>query len=496
MSKHNNFVKFLKRINLSINSLLEESLNKLSFKNLSNIARSNKAFLTFVAFMILSLSYLSIPHIYNKIEIKRELRSQLLDRFNINLIFSKNFKYKFFPRPQFIIEDSSIVDNQVKISDIKKLTIYISLDKLFSLNEIAIKDVILENTNFNFNHKNYKFLLDLLDNNFLESNLKIKNSNIFYRNVDNEVLFLNKIVDMKYYYEPNDLQNIVYSENEIFNIPYSYKLVNDKINKKIFSKINLNNLKFQIVNELNYKDEKKRKLINFIYNKNKSKASYELTKNLFVFSFFEKLADPNFIYEGEINFVPFYSNLKGNANKINLSFLLNSNSLFTQLLKTEILNNKNLNITLDINSKFIDQLQSFIDIFLNFKIKEGLIDIDNTKFSWSNYADFRISDSLIYVDESNLILDGKLIIDLKNQNEIYKFLQTSRSLRPNLKNLEFDFRYNFDQQIMDLNNIRIDNNTNEKVNEVLKKIVLKKDKLQNKIYIKKIMKDALAAYAG
>ena len=130
MSKHNNFVKFLKRINLSINSLLEKSLNKLSFNNLSNIARSNKAFLTFVAFMILSLSYLSIPHIYNKIEIKRELRSQLLDRFNINLIFSKNFKYKFFPRPQFIIEDSSIVDNQVKISDVKKLTIYISLDKL------------------------------------------------------------------------------------------------------------------------------------------------------------------------------------------------------------------------------------------------------------------------------------------------------------------------------------------------------------------------------
>lgn len=503
MRKHNNFANFLKKINLSINRLLENYLNKLNFKNLSknfknlsNIRRSNKAFLTFIAFIILFLSYLSIPYIYNKVEVEKELKNQLLDRFNTNFIFSKKFKYKFFPRPQFIIEDSSIMYNETKVSKIKKLTIYLSLDKFFSLNNIIIKDVILENASFNFNHQNYNFFMKLLDNNFSESNFKIKDSNIFYRNIDDEVLFINQIVDMRYYYDPNDLQNIVYSENEIFNIPYSYELVNDKNKNKIFSKINLNILKFQIENEFNYKGDIKKGLINFIYHKNKSKVNYELNKNFFVFSFFDKLINPNFIYDGKINFVPFYSNLKGNTDKINLSFLLNSNSLFTQLIKTEILNNKNLNITLIINSNTINQLQNFIDILINFKIKEGLIDIDDTKFRWSNYANFKILDSLIYVNESNLVLDGKLIIDVKNQNEIYKFLQTSKSLRPNLKNLEFDFRYNFDQQIMDLNNIRINNHINEKVNDVLKKIILRKDKLQNKIYIKNIMKAAIAAYVG
>ena len=103
MSKDNHFVKLLKKINLTINNLLKNYLNKLNFNNLTNIARSNKVFLFFVALIILFLSYLSIPHIYNKTEIKKELESQLLDKFNTNFIFSKKFNYKFFPRPQFIL---------------------------------------------------------------------------------------------------------------------------------------------------------------------------------------------------------------------------------------------------------------------------------------------------------------------------------------------------------------------------------------------------------
>ena len=66
MSKSNSFNKFFKNINYSINSLLEKNLNKLKVKNLINLARSNKIFLTIVAVIILTLSYLSIPNIYNQ----------------------------------------------------------------------------------------------------------------------------------------------------------------------------------------------------------------------------------------------------------------------------------------------------------------------------------------------------------------------------------------------------------------------------------------------
>ena len=255
MSKNNHFVKFFKKIYLFINRLLEKYLNKLNPNNLSNILRSNKVFLTFVAIIILFLSYLSIPHVYKKVEIRKELENQLFDKFGLNFNFTQNFEYKFYPRPHFIIEESSILEKKLNISDIKKLSIYVSLDNLFSLKNITIKDVILENANFNLNKKNSDFFLKILDNDFLQSKFIIKNSNVFFKNNNEEVLFVNKIVDMKYYHDTKELKNLVNSDNEIFNIPYIFILNKDK--KKIFTKININYLKLQIENEIDYRDEKK-----------------------------------------------------------------------------------------------------------------------------------------------------------------------------------------------------------------------------------------------
>ena len=237
MSKNNHFVKFFKKIYLSINRLLEKYLNKLNPNNLSNILRSNKVFVTFVAIIIFSLSYLSIPHVYNKVEIQKELKNQLLDKFGLNFNFNKSFEYNFYPRPHFTIEETSILEKGLNISDIKKLSIYISLNNLFSSKNIIIKDVILEKANFNFNKKNSDFFLKLLDNNYLHSQLRIKNSNVFFKNNEEEVLFVNKIIDMNYYYDTKELKNLVNSDNEIFNIPYF--LTSNKDKKKYLQKLNL-----------------------------------------------------------------------------------------------------------------------------------------------------------------------------------------------------------------------------------------------------------------
>ena len=496
MSKHNYFVAFLKKINLFINSLLKKYLNKLNINNSSNIIQSNKVFLSFVALIILFLSYLSIPHIYNKLEIQKELESQLSDKFSLNFIFSKKISYRFFPRPQFIIEDLIILENQSKISNIKKLSINVSLGNLFSLKKVAINDVIIENANFDINKENSEFFTKLLDHNFIDGSMVIKNSNIFFRNNDQEVLFINKIINMKYHYDVKKLKNIMSSQNEIFNIPYTFKSSKDSVNKKIFSKINFKFLKLQIENELDYSNRLNKGLTNFIYNKNKSKVSYEWNENYFNFNLFDKLINPKFFYEGNIYFNPFYSNFNGNTDNLNLSVLFKDNSFIIDFLKTEILNNKNLNIYLNINAKKIYRFQNIADLILNFKIKEGLIDIDETKFNWNNNARFIISNSLIYVKKNQLILDGKMLVDIKNYEEIYKFLQSPKNLRPEIRKLEFDFIYNFDEQLVDLNSIKINNQLNEKVNIFLKKIVLKKNILQNKIYFKNIIKEFVSSYAG
>ena len=163
MSKINSFNKFLKNINNSINNLLEKNLNKLKFENLIKLARSNKIILTFVALLIISLSYLVVPSFFNKDQISNELKNKLSKKLNLNFKLSNDLNYNFFPMPHFKIKNSNIFIENNNISEIEELNIFLSVNSLFSPNNIIIKDVTINKANFNLNKKTYTFFTNLLN---------------------------------------------------------------------------------------------------------------------------------------------------------------------------------------------------------------------------------------------------------------------------------------------------------------------------------------------
>ena len=166
MSKTNSFEKYLKNISNSINNLLEKNLNKLNIENLSNLIKNNKIILTFVAVFVLFISYLLLPTFYQQSDISTELKTQLQKKLGLNLKFSKNINYNFFPRPHFTTKETSIIFHQNEISKVKNLKIFISIDNLLSFKNIKIKDLIIQDANFNLNKKNYNFFYTLLNKNF------------------------------------------------------------------------------------------------------------------------------------------------------------------------------------------------------------------------------------------------------------------------------------------------------------------------------------------
>ncbi len=496
MSKKNFFVKSIKNISELINNLLEKNLNKLNLKNFSFLLKNNKIILSFVALFVISLSYLLLPTFYNKIDISKELKTEIQNKLDLNLKFSQNIEYNFFPRPHFIITDTKIFDNQIEISKISKLKIFVSLDNLFTLKNIEIKDLIFENANFNLNKKNYNFFNQLLNKSFKGISLTIKKGNIFFRNSENEVLFINKILKMKYYYEPKELKNIFYSDNEIFNIPYSMKSFLNEDKSKIFSQLNFNIIKFKIENELDLKNKQKIGRSDLVLKKLKLIAEYQIDKNTFNFKIFDKLDQPNINYMGQFNLKPFYATLEGELDKINFNYLFGSSAIIVQLLKTEIFNNENIDFKLKLKAKNVYDNSNFRNIYLNSKIQEGLIDTDNTQFEWRDFASFELFESLIFVKNGELVLDGKLKINFKDYNKFYTFLLTPKNYRNEIKQIDLNFTYNFEKKIAELNDIKIDNKINQNVNKILNNVILKKDDLQNKIYFKNLLNEAIKSYAG
>ena len=496
MRKTNSFLKYLKNINNFINSLLEKNLNKLNFKNLNYLLKNNKIILTFVALFVVFISYLLLPTFYKQSDVLNELKSELQRKLDINIQFSKNIKYNFFPRPHFIISNSTIIKDQDDLSKIKKLKIFVSLDNFFSFKNIEVKNLILENANFNLNKKNYGFFYNLLNKSFNNINLTIKDSNIFFKNSADEVLFINKISKMKYYYETKEQKKIFYSENEIFNIPYSIKSFFNEDKSKIFSKIDVDLMKLKIENELHLNHDKKIGKSEFILNKSKYMTEYQIEKNYFNFEVSDKIDQPNLNYKGKFNLNPFYATLEGDLDEINLNYLFGSNAIISELLKTEIFNSKNIDFNLNISANKIFKNINFKNINLKSQIKDGLIDTDNTKFKWRNFADFELLESLIYVRNGELVLDARLKININDFNEVYKFLLTPKNYRKKIEQIDLNLTYNFDQNIAQLKDIKIDNKLNQNINKILSNIILKKDELQNKIYLKNLLNQAIKGYSG
>ena len=161
-------------------------------------------------------------------------------------------------------------------------------------------------------------------------------------------MFINHIESAKYAYDPKELKNILYSRNNIFNLPYSLEVSNNQDEKKLNSKINIGSLNFQLDNQFSYGEELRSGLSELNFLNSKSIMEYKVGKNNFEFKLFDKAQKSKFSYNGKLNFRPFHSYLTGSATTIDFTHLFSTNGFIKQLLKTEILNNKNIDFKLNI----------------------------------------------------------------------------------------------------------------------------------------------------
>ena len=151
---------------------------------------------------------------------------------------------------------------------------------------------------------------------------------------------------------------------------------------------------------------------------------------------------------------------------------------------------------ININSKRSINKKLFMNFLLKFTIDSGLIGINQSKINWSNYANFQISESLFYAENNNLYLRGKVTLNIENLDEIYRFFNTPKKSRTILKKIEFDFKYNIDQEEMYINAIKVDNEINESLVSYLSKPISKKKLFNNKIYFKNLFNKIFQLYAG
>ncbi len=496
MRKDNLFAKKIKRQFLLINDLLESYFNNLTLfiKNIKKkkFDTNSKVVLGVGISLILILSYFLIPTFNNKTQIEAKIKTHILKKYNIDLNFNEEIYYSLLPSPHYASKNSSIIKDKKKIANIGNIKIFISPKKFFSFNEVFIKDIILNETDFNIQLKDLSFFQKLLKIEPNENKIVIKNSNIFFENKDEEVLFINKLSNSKFFYDQKNLLNVLHAKNEIFNLPFKISIKNDKFNKNIITNFNSKKIRLNIDNQINYDEEIKNGNLNIRFINKNTSFDYEISKNSLKFF---SLKDNN-SYQGIIEFKPFY--LVANFKYLGLSSknLINDDSILVDIIKTEILSNKNFNAKITLNLKDITDINELNNLFLKIDIEQGEINFSDTNLMWKKDLKISFKESFLSYNENEIKFIGKAILDFKDLDNFYKSFQVKKDNRNQLKNIEFDFIYSVDKKTFSFDNIKVDNVDNENLQKYLDNFNSSQNRIFNKITFKNFVSNFFNAYAG
>ena len=495
MRKQNLLSKKISKQVSSINNLLENYFNSLrrfilDAKRL-RFDKNNKVFLIIVSTIFLTLVYFLIPTAYNKELIQKEIKNQIYQKYNIVVKFDNGIQYNFFPKPHFSSKNLLILNDQRKIGDVKNFKIFINFKNFFKFNQIQTQDVVLDKVDFNIKKSDLSFFTNLLKTEPNRDKIKIRRSNIFFTNKDNEVLFINQINDSQFYYDLKNLKNVLVSKSKVFNVPYKLIIGNDKLNEILDFELVSKKLVLKIENETDYKKKNDTGNLKISFKNKNNTFKYQINQNTLDIT----SKDNNRIFKGLIEFKPFYlvSNFKYQTFRIKD---LLENPFFMEILRSQILNNKNLNAKINFDVKDVYDFDRFSDLSLKLKIEEGNYNFSNSNIIWKENVNVRFSDSFLNFNKEKINLNGRTSFDVKNQDEFYKFFQIKKDLRKDIKKIELDFNYDFNDEKITFDNLRIDDRSNKKIEEIVSNFNSKSKKFFNKVTFKNFVNDILLAYFG
>ena len=443
------------------------------------VSNLNKYIISFISLLFLYLFYLSIPNLYNKNWVQNTIENKLLKEFKINFSTSSEISYNILPSPHFLIKNSKIFRHDDKktnsLSEIKKLRIFISQKNLFKKKNIYIKSVLIDDANFYLYKKDFNLLDKINFEQLTDKKIKVIKSNIFFKNNSDKTFAIVKMSKAILFYDKLNLLNILNLTGEIFNLPFSLSLNQTTFSpeiREVNRKVNIDSkkIKLKVFNESTLKPSgivtglNKTTILNskisskYNMNKNKNKIRFMSTQS--------KIKNTMMSYNGKLSTEPFDLSLDIDVSKIELTKILDNNSIFFELLKTQLFFNENISANISLNTKFLKRDEIFDWAKFNFNIVNGSINFNKTKLINDKIGSLELVKSRLYFDENKLILNSDIVIDIKDSDNLYSYLQTTKNKRIPIKKVYFNINYDFLVDQILFNNFRIDDGDNE--NEIVK----------------------------
>ena len=432
---------------------------QIKTKNKLSISKFNKYLITLISLLFFYLFYLSIPVLYDKNWVQKKIENELLKNFKIYFSLSSDISYRILPSPHYLIKDSKILkkDNKtISLAKIKTLKVFISQKNFFDKNKMSLKNIKIDNADFTLLKGDLRLLKDSTNSKFSKKKIKISKSNIFFKDSSDTMISIIKISEAFLF---QDGENLLKLKGEVFNIPFNFNYSKwfDPSNKEEIHVV-AKKIKLDIFNTHNYEGNNaiQGKNIISILN-NKIHTNYKIENDVLIFDSTEsRIKNSKIDYSGELSIKPFDLKVNIDLENYNLRSFFNPYSFLNELIKTELLFNKNISInTSTTNTNLRNKI--FQDIKINFNIIDGKLNINKTRLVNKKIGSLKLEDSNLSFESNKLILNTDIIINIKNSQNFFSLLQTNKKFRKPIKDILINLDYDFLSNEIKFNNIKIDN---------------------------------------
>ena len=469
----------------NIRNLKKYNQNKKKFYYLDN-----KIAISIASLVLLFFSYFLIPVFYNEDNIKTSLINKISERYDIKIEFNEKVKYGLFPKPFFYTNNLDIKYNEKVIANSGYVKFYISFKNFFLSESILPKNLLFQDTEFNINSDNINFFLKALNSSDKENKFIFKKSKFFYKDQNDDLLFLSKINNFSFFYDDVNTFQKVKSNFEIFNIPFKLDISKNVINGNKIIKLSSKKIRLDIQTSVEYDEDKVIGFFDIASINKKNLFTYVIRDNSLNFLSLDK------DFKGEINFKPFYFSTDLNFNYISQKKIFQSDSLLIDLLDSGLLNNPNLNASIDIKIDKIDKFEYLQDFISKIHLGDGKILMKNFNTYWNDSVIIRSNEIEFFNEVDGKKLVGEIIFNFKDIEKFFRYFQIKRNYRDVFETIRLDFVYDLTLDKFTLNNLRIDNKSFKKIDKFLNKYNKTKNNSFNKVTIRNFIKEFFQIYAG
>ena len=484
---------------LKILNKLSDFISKyLSILNLKNFKQLYKDFikdrrfvLTIIIILISIFAHLSTPAFYQDKWVLSKIKNQLEKEFNFNFELPKKVNYSMFPIPSFYLENVNLTKDGRTFGKVNLMKIQLSYNKFFDKDKVNIQNIHVSDSNFEIYNQDIKNLIKFFDKEINNKKLFITNSKVFLKDNNEETYLIFSLNKSHSFFEEYQSKNILNLKGDVFNTPIKVNFFNNYLTKKFESEVNLQDLGKRIKFNLDYLSKKNMSKLELF-----SGSQSHITIIKFDDNNLDFRSDENnftkYNYKGNINFKPFYSEVNINYDNLNLSKFIDPNSLFLQIINSEILNNSNLNYKIEIKSKNIKNHRLLKDLILCLSFNQKNFNLDKSEINFDDNVLIKITESQYVANDKENYFSGNIYFKIKNENKIYKFFQTKKNHRKNLDSINIVLKYDFNSSKISIERLGMNDVSNDQIQRIINNFNKKELKSLKRIQLKKFFNEIVS----